>query len=112
MVRRPDDALHLVAVGGPDRPCCRRFVPAPLVGPDAALRGNYVAVDSGERLGFTWSRDHDDLPPRPVIIGFAASDRGTIVSVDHEAESAEEGSDCVDGWTHFLGWLDARLNGG
>ena len=81
-------------------------------GPDVTLRGQYVAVESGRRLEFTWSWDHDDLPPRTVVVGFSSSPRGTLVTVDHEAETDGEGVDYVDGWTHFLGRLDARLSGG
>ena len=78
-------------------------------GPDVTLRGEYLAVAPGERLGFTWSWDHDDLPPRRVDIGFTRSDRGTLVVVEHEAGSDDERSDYRDGWTHFLGQLAARL---
>jgi uncharacterized protein YndB with AHSA1/START domain len=78
-------------------------------GPDVTLRGEYVEVSAGDRLGFTWRWDHDDLPPRSVAVAFTASDRGTLVSVDHECESDEEGAGYVDGWTHFLAQLDARI---
>lgn len=75
-------------------------------GPDVTLRGEYLDVAPGERLGFTWSWDHDDLPPRVVDIRFSTSDRGTFVTVTHESESDEESRGYVDGWTHFLGRLD------
>lgn len=78
-------------------------------GPDVTLRGAYLDVSPGERLGFTWSWDHEDLPARHVVVEFAASDRGTVVNVSHAAESDEEGAGYVDGWTNFLGQLDARI---
>jgi uncharacterized protein YndB with AHSA1/START domain len=78
-------------------------------GPDVTLRGEYLEVSAGDRVGFTWSWDHDDLPPRRVDVAFAASDRGTLVSVTHEHESEDEGSGYVDGWTHFLALLGARI---
>lgn len=81
-------------------------------GPDVTLRGHYVAVEPGERLAFTWSWDHEDLPPRDVVIGFEASARGTTVTIDHDAATEGEGADYVDGWVHFLGRLDSRLSAG
>ena len=78
-------------------------------GPDVTLLGEYEHVSPGERLGFTWSWDHEHLPARHVVVEFAASDRGTMVNVSHAAESDEEGAGYVDGWTHFLGRLDARI---
>lgn len=81
-------------------------------GPDVTLRGEYLSITPGARLVFTWSWDHDDLPPRRVDIGFRRSDRGTLVTVEHEADTDDERTDYVDGWTHFLGRLDARLVAG
>jgi uncharacterized protein YndB with AHSA1/START domain len=78
--------------------------------PDVTLRGEYVEVVFGERLRFTWQWDHEArLAPRDVEIEFAASARGTLVSVTHECESEEEGVGYLDGWTHFLAQLDARI---
>ena len=80
------------------------------VGPDVTLRGEYVEVEPGERLRFTWHWDHDtQLAPRGVDVVFAASARGTLVSVTHECGSEEEGVGYVDGWTHFLAQLGARI---
>lgn len=81
-------------------------------GPGVTLRGEYVEVVPGERLVFTWSWDHDELPPRRVDIGFQRSDRGTLVTIEHEAGTDDERGDYVDGWTHFLARLDARLTNG
>ena len=78
-------------------------------GPDVTLRGRYLAVEPGERLAFTWSWDHDDVPPREVAVAFAASAGGTQVTVDHEAATDQEGIEYVDGWEHFLGRLDEAL---
>lgn len=78
-------------------------------GPDVTLRGEYVEVALGERLGFTWRWDHDDLPPRSVDVVFTTSDRGTLVSVAHECDDDDEGTGYLDGWTHFLGQLEARI---
>lgn len=78
-------------------------------GPDVTLRGGYRRVVDHERLDFTWSWDHDDLPPREVGISFERCGRGTRVTVDHEAESDDEATDYVDGWTHFLEQLAAQL---
>ena len=79
-------------------------------GPQVTLRGEYVSVDPGRRLEFTWSWDHDDLPPRHVAIGFARSDLGSLVTVDHEAPTSSEQSDYRDGWEHFLGQLVTELS--
>lgn len=79
-------------------------------GPDVTLRGQYLSVEPGVRLSFTWSWDHDDVPPRDVTIAFAVSARGTLVTVDHEAATADEGVDYADGWAHFLARLDTRLS--
>jgi uncharacterized protein YndB with AHSA1/START domain len=78
-------------------------------GPDVTLRGEYRRVVDGERLDFTWSWDHDDLPPRDVTVAFERCGRGTKITVDHEAGSDAEAADYVDGWTHFLGQLAAQL---
>ena len=78
-------------------------------GPDVTLRGEYVELSAGERLGFTWSWDHDELPPRAVEVTFSTSGRGTLVTVTHECDSDDEGSGYADGWTHFLGRLDAGI---
>ncbi|MDW3214555.1 MAG: SRPBCC domain-containing protein [Ilumatobacteraceae bacterium] len=79
-------------------------------GPDVTLRGEYRDVTPGERLEFTWSWDHEELPPRRVEVMFAPSDRGTLVSVTHECDSDDEGTGYVDGWTHFLSRLEARIS--
>ncbi len=78
-------------------------------GPDVTLRGEYLDLTVGARLVFTWSWDHDDLAARRVDVSFAASDRGTLVTVTHESETEDEGAGYVDGWTHFLARLAAQL---
>ena len=77
--------------------------------PDVTLRGEYRVVDPGRRLDFTWSWDHEDLPPRLVSIAFEDSDVGTAVRVEHDHETESEGSDHRDGWEFFLGRLADRL---
>jgi uncharacterized protein YndB with AHSA1/START domain len=78
-------------------------------GPDVTLRGEYRRVVDGEHLDFTWTWDHDDLPPRDVAVRFESCDRGTKLTVDHQAESDAEATDYLDGWTHFLHQLAAQL---
>ncbi|MFW2333809.1 SRPBCC family protein [Ilumatobacter sp.] len=100
----PDEAETDPAAGGAYR--------MHWAGPGVTLRGTYVAVERPDRLAFTWSWDHDDLPPREVVVTFVASSAGTSVTVDHEAATADEGADYADGWTFFLDRLATRLSGG
>lgn len=78
-------------------------------GPDVTLRGEYRVVEPGRRLEHTWSRDHDELPPRLVAINFDETAGGTSVTVVHEHDDDAEGSDYRDGWEFFLGRLADQL---
>lgn len=78
-------------------------------GPDWHLRGEYLEIDL-PRFVWTWKWDHDDLPVRTVVMSLrAGGDGATEISVDHEAESAEERASYVEGWEHFLGVLGEVL---
>jgi uncharacterized protein YndB with AHSA1/START domain len=81
-------------------------------GPDVTLRGRYLAVEPGVRVAFTWSWDHDDIPPRTVVVELRPEGDGTLARVSHEAESDDEVGDYRDGWTYCLRRLDERLRGG
>ena len=94
----PDEAETDPRVGGTYRLHWSR--------PGVTLRGEYRTVDQQARLAFTWVWDHEDLPARLVVIDLTeASDGGTDLLIDHEAETAQEREDYEAGWSHFLGRL-------
>jgi len=78
-------------------------------GSDATLRGSFRVVERPARLAYTWSWDHDALPPRDVDIELAAEGDGTRLVLRHEAGSDDEAGDYRDGWTFFLDRLDEAL---
>lgn len=69
------------------------------------LTGTYLVVEPPHRLAFTWSWDHDDLPPRRVDVGFGGAEEASKVSIRHAYGNEEERDGYRDGWLHFLGVL-------
>lgn len=77
------------------------------------LRGEYTALEPGKRLAFSWRWDHEpDLPTRQVEILFEPAGDGCRLIVIHgtyddSPRDQEDRQSHLDGWTHFLGQLQA-----
>ncbi len=75
------------------------------------LYGSVLALSPGEHFAFswTWTAECEWLPLR-VDIWFAATETGTKIGVEHGPfgpDDAKDRADILDGWTHFLGKLQA-----
>jgi uncharacterized protein YndB with AHSA1/START domain len=71
------------------------------------LRGEYTAVEPGQRLAFTWRWDHEpERPTRTVdVLLDPVGDLGTQLIVTHGAyakSDREERDGHLEGWTYFL----------
>jgi uncharacterized protein YndB with AHSA1/START domain len=83
---------------------------------DWHLRGHYNLYEPPHRLGFTWQWDHEpEIPTRHVSMDIDPHDGGTKLTVTHGFYNAsprdrEERQGHIDGWTHFLGRLQAVLS--
>jgi uncharacterized protein YndB with AHSA1/START domain len=70
------------------------------------LRGNYIELERGRRLVFTWNWDHEpDVPSRIVEIDFAPEGGGTHITLTHgyyAAGDTEERQGHIDGWLYYL----------
>lgn len=77
--------------------------------PSWTLRGTYTDVVAGSRLAFTWSWDHDDLPPRAVAVDIERDVTSTRVTIHHSYGSTDERDGYRDGWLHFLDRLAGAI---
>ena len=80
------------------------------------LRGRYTEVREGELLAFTWKWDGDEEGghERTVRVVCEPLGDGTQLTVTHgtygdSPEEAQIRAGHVEGWTHFLGKLQALL---
>jgi uncharacterized protein YndB with AHSA1/START domain len=83
---------------------------------DWDLRGHYNLYEPPHRLGFTWQWDHEpEIPTRHVSIDIDPHNGGAKLTVTHgfyndSPRDREERQGHIDGWTHFLGRLQAALS--
>lgn len=78
------------------------------------LRGRYTMVRPGAALGFTWRWEHepDDVTRDVALTLTPLGERGTRLTLVHGPyadgpEEAAQRQSHLDGWTHFLGRLNA-----
>lgn len=81
-------------------------------GPGVDLRGEIVEFDSPHRLVYTWSWDHEQLPPSTVTFELSDDAGTTRLGLVHTASSPEEADDHRSGWDFFLGRLAQAIEGG
>ncbi len=78
------------------------------------LRGRFTEFDSGRRLGFSWTWDHDPKDTTEVKISFEPlKGGGTRILLYHGSYAlTEEGKKTrdghVEGWMYFLGKLQEQ----
>lgn len=77
------------------------------------LFGQFTEFEPGKRLVYTWNWAHQpDLPTRTVTVNFEPLATGSKVIVEHgfygnTAVEQDDRQAHIDGWTHFLGRLQA-----
>ena len=77
---------------------------------DLRLLGQFLVVEPGERLAFTWSYAHRPEEPRTVDVRFAPTDVGTLLTIEHtHGDDPDERQDYIDGWQFFIERLRSAL---
>jgi uncharacterized protein YndB with AHSA1/START domain len=77
------------------------------------LVGEYSTFEPGRQLGFTWFWMHEPhLPVRRVQLAFEPAGAGTRLRLVHgsysdDAKDQADRQSHLEGWTHFLGRLNA-----
>lgn len=75
------------------------------------LLGQYLVVEPGSRLVFTWSFAHEAIAPRTVDVQFAAVDDQTRITIEHtHGDDPDERQGYIDGWKFFVGRLRDSLS--
>jgi uncharacterized protein YndB with AHSA1/START domain len=94
----PDRAETDPRVGG--------AITASWIGPAWTMRGEYTVLVPGERVGFTWSWDHEpDTPARTVLVELVAGGGGALITLRHGSygrDDVAERRGHLEGWQHFL----------
>jgi len=83
--------------------------------PGHSARGTFVEVEPGRRLVFTWGWEGETaVPPgaSTVTITLEPTAGGTLVRLVHEGLDEEQSASHLEGWTHFLGRLEAAAAAG
>jgi len=80
------------------------------------LRGEVTCFEPATRFGFTWVWDHGakGFEPLRVLLGFGATDSGSVLLIEHGpfgAEDAEAREGIIEGWLHFGAQLRAIASG-
>ena len=76
------------------------------------LLGQYLVVEPGARLVFTWAFAHEPLSPRTVDLQFMPGDEGTRLVIEHtHGDDPDERQGYIDGWKYFVERLRSRLSG-
>jgi len=75
---------------------------------DWHLRGEYLALDPGKHLAFTWAWDHEpsESGPKRVDLWFEELDNGSRLAIYHGPFDTSENDQqarqgIVEGWIHF-----------
>lgn len=77
---------------------------------DLRLLGQFLVVEPGERLAFTWSFSHQPDEPRTVDVHFAPSEIGTKLTIEHtHGDDPDERQGYIEGWQFFIELLRAGL---
>ncbi len=76
------------------------------------LLGQYLVVEPGERLVFTWAFAHEALKPPTVDIQFLPIAEGTQLIIEHtHGDDPDERQSYIDGWRYSIGRLRDVLAG-
>lgn len=83
--------------------------------PGHTAAGRVLEVEPGRRLVLSWGWEDSDPPSPPtstLTVTLEPGNGGTMVRLVHEGLTAEQEVGHTEGWTHYLGRLEAAARSG